>query len=170
MICLLIQLINCCLDLQSLHVRDIVRDSLEKDPGERTSEDLEILLEFTQKLEAFNHMTMAVRRALCSVMVFAVVEKAGTTVMMDQEELDSWSVIINGKVQIESPGHNAPKYLECGDSFGITPTMDKLYHNGTMKTIEDDCQFVCITQVNNFFNLQKISRIIFDHFFNFFFF
>ena len=150
MICLLIQFINCCLDLQSLHVRDIVRDSLEKDPGERTSEDLEILLEFTQKLEAFNHMTMAVRRALCSVMVFAVVEKAGTTVMMDQEELDSWSVIINGRVQIESPENVALKYLECGDSFGITPTMDKLYHNGTMKTIEDDCQFVCITQVNKF--------------------
>ena len=81
-----------------------------------------------------------------AVMVFAVVEKAGTTVMMDGEELDSWSVIINGKVQIESQGR-ALKYLECGDSFGITPTMDKLYHNGTMKTIEDDCQFVCITQV-----------------------
>ena len=30
-------------------------------------------------------------------MVFAVVEKAGTTVMMDGEELDSWSVIINGE-------------------------------------------------------------------------
>ena len=68
MICLILQLINLCIDctLQSLHVRDIVRDSLEKDPVDRTSEDLEILLEFTQKLEAFNHMTMAVRRALCS--------------------------------------------------------------------------------------------------------
>ena len=51
--------------LQSLHVRDIVRDSLEKDPVDRTPEDIEILLEFTQKLEAFNHMTMLVRRSLC---------------------------------------------------------------------------------------------------------
>ena len=73
--------------MDSLHVRDIVRDSLEKDPVDRTSDDIEILLEFTQKLEAFNHMTMAVRRALCSVMVFAVVEKAGTTVMMDGDIL-----------------------------------------------------------------------------------
>jgi Rap guanine nucleotide exchange factor 2 len=54
--------------LQSLQVRDIVRDSLEKDPVDRTSDDIEILLEFTQTLEAFNHMTMAVRRALCSGM------------------------------------------------------------------------------------------------------
>ena len=33
-------------------------------------------------------------------MVFAVVEKAGTVVMTDGEELDSWSVIINGHVEI----------------------------------------------------------------------
>ena len=36
-------------------------------------------------------------------MVFAVVEKAGTIVMNDGEELDSWSVIINGEVRIDSP-------------------------------------------------------------------
>ena len=51
---------------QSLHVRDIVRESLEKDPVDRTQEDIEILLEFTQKLDAFTQMTNAVRRALCS--------------------------------------------------------------------------------------------------------
>ena len=114
---------------QSLNVRDNVRDSLEKDPVDRTNQDLDILMEFTQKLEAFNQMTEAVRRALCSVMVFAVVEKAGTTVMMHGEELDSWSVIINGEVRIDIPGSTtSPKLLRCGDSFGITPTMDKLYH------------------------------------------
>ena len=37
-----------------------------------------------------------------SVMVFAVVEKAGTVVMNDGEELDSWSVIINGEVRIDT--------------------------------------------------------------------
>jgi Rap guanine nucleotide exchange factor 2 len=80
-------------------------------------------------------------------MVFAVVEKAGTTVMMDGEELDSWSVIINGEVRIDIPGSKmGPKFLKCGDSFGITPTMDKLLHKGIMKTVQDDCQFVCITQ------------------------
>ena len=48
-------------------------------------------------------------------MVFAVVEKAGTTVMMDQEELDSWSVIINGEVRIDYPGTRlGSKYLRCG--------------------------------------------------------
>lgn len=46
-------------------------------------------------------MTLAVRRALCAVMVFAVVEKANTIVMNDGEELDSWSVLINGQVEVE---------------------------------------------------------------------
>ena len=57
---------------------------------------------FFYRLEAFKHFTMGVRRALCAVMVFAVVEKAGTVVMNDNEELDSWSVIINGEVQINT--------------------------------------------------------------------
>ena len=79
----------------SLIVRDTVRECLEKDPSDRTEEDVDILLEFTQHLTAFTNMTLSVRRALVATMVFAVVEKAGTVVMTDGEELDSWSVIIN---------------------------------------------------------------------------
>ena len=85
-------------------------------------------------------------------MVFAVVEKAGTVVMNDQEELDSWSVIINGEVRIDrvdKDGQNVVEYLGAGDSFGITSTMEKMLHSGVMKTTQDDCQFVCITQVNS---------------------
>lgn len=95
-------------------------------------------------------MTLTVRRAFCSVMVFAVVEKAGTIVMNDGEELDSWSVLINGHVEIEpSAGSGGEKEeLQVGDSFGILPTMDKLYHQGVMRTKCDDCQFVCITQTD----------------------
>ncbi|XP_035917536.1 rap guanine nucleotide exchange factor 6 isoform X2 [Anopheles stephensi] len=133
--------------IDSLSVRDTVRECLEKDPTDRTVEDIEILLEFTQKLKAFTNMTFAVRRALCSVMVFAVVEKAGTVVMNDGEELDSWSVLINGHVEIEHSTGEV-EYLHYGDSFGIMPTMDKLYHRGVMRTKCDDCQFVCITQTD----------------------
>lgn len=55
--------------VQSLTVRDTVRECLEKDPSERTEDDIETLLEFTQHLKAFTNMTLSVRRALCSVMV-----------------------------------------------------------------------------------------------------
>ena len=40
------------------------------------------------------------------------------------------------------------KHIFLGDSFGITPTMDKLYHKGVMRTKCDDCQFVCVTQTD----------------------
>ncbi|XP_064457908.1 rap guanine nucleotide exchange factor 6-like isoform X3 [Ornithodoros turicata] len=131
--------------MDSLTVRDTYRECLEKDPNDRTEDDIETLLEFMQPLPAFANMTLSVRRELCAVMVFAVVEKAGTVVMNDGEELDSWSVIVNGQVEVDLPDGNI-KELAMGDSFGITPTMEKMHHQGTMRTKVDDCQFVCIAQ------------------------
>jgi len=132
----------------SFTLRDAVRDCLEKDPGDRSEEDIEILMEFTHTLEAFADMTQAVRHKMCAVMVFAVVDKAGTIVMNDKEELDSWSVIINGAVRVEG-GTNMRSYtLSLGQGFGIKPTMAVEYHQGVMTTVVDDCQFVCITQAD----------------------
>jgi len=132
----------------SFTLRDAVRDCLEKDPADRTDEDIEILMEFTHTLEAFADMTQAVRNKMCAVMVFAVVDKAGTIVMNDKEELDSWSVIINGAVRVEG-GTNMRSYtLSLGQGFGIKPTMAVEYHQGVMTTVVDDCQFVCITQAD----------------------
>lgn len=37
--------------------------------------------------QAFANMTMNVRQMLCAVMVFAVVEKAGSVVMENEEEV-----------------------------------------------------------------------------------
>lgn len=54
--------------MDSLSVRDRVRECLEKDPSERTEDDVETLLEFTQQLKAFTNMTLSVRRALCAAM------------------------------------------------------------------------------------------------------
>ncbi|XP_028968798.1 rap guanine nucleotide exchange factor 2 [Galendromus occidentalis] len=131
--------------MECLTVRDTYRECLEKDPNDRMEEDIETLLEFMQHLPAFANMTLSVRRELCAVMVFAVVEKAGTVVMNHGEELDSWSVIVNGMVEVELPDGTIQD-LYLGDSFGITPTMEKMHHVGTMRTKMDDCQFVCIAQ------------------------
>lgn len=114
-------------------VRDPVRECLEKDPVDRTEDDIETLLEFTQQLKAFTNMTLAVRRALCAVMVFAVVERAGMVVLNDGEELDSWSVLINGAVEVEH-SNGEIEQLTLGDSFGILPTMERLLHRGVMRT------------------------------------
>ncbi|CAB1337389.1 unnamed protein product [Coregonus sp. 'balchen'] len=112
--------------------RDIVRDCLEKDPMDRTDDDIEQLLEFMHQLPAFANMTMSVRRELCAVMVFAVVERAGTI-------LDSWSVILNGSVEVTHL-EGRPEILCMGNSFGVSPTIEKEYMKGVMKTKMDDCQ------------------------------
>ena len=71
--------------------------------------------------QAFANMTLATRRALCAVMVFAVVDKAGTIVMNDGEELDSWSVILNGHVEI-SLQDESTQQLHMGDRYVYTYT------------------------------------------------
>lgn len=47
----------------------------------------EQLLEFMHQLPAFANMTMSVRRELCSVMVFEVVEQAGTVILHNKQEV-----------------------------------------------------------------------------------
>ncbi|XP_055081032.1 rap guanine nucleotide exchange factor 2 isoform X11 [Periophthalmus magnuspinnatus] len=137
--------------------RDIVRDCLEKDPMDRTDDDIEQLLEFMHQLPAFANMTMSVRRELCAVMVFAVVERAGTIVLNDGEELDSWSVILNGSVEVTYPDSRT-EVLCMGNSFGVSPTMDKEYMKGVMKTKVDDCQFVCIAQQDYCCILNQVEK------------
>ncbi|XP_004609892.2 rap guanine nucleotide exchange factor 6 isoform X2 [Sorex araneus] len=128
-----------------LQGRDLVRECLEKEPADKTDDDIEQLLEFMHQLPAFANMTMSVRRELCSVMIFEVVEQAGAIILEDGQELDSWYVILNGTVEISHPDGRVEN-LFMGNSFGITPTLDKQYMHGVVRTKVDDCQFVCIAQ------------------------
>ena len=47
-------------------------------------------------------MTMNVRQELCAVMVFAVVEKAGSTVMEDKEEVCQMYLKLMNKLQFNN--------------------------------------------------------------------
>ncbi|KAL8597464.1 hypothetical protein ACOMHN_050962 [Nucella lapillus] len=102
-------------------------------------------MDFMQRFRAFASLSHMTRQALCGVMVFAVVPDEGTVVMKDGEELDSWSVILNGEVEVSFLDSSCQN-LQMGDGFGITPTMQKMYHRGIMRTLTDDCQFVCVAQ------------------------
>ena len=54
-------------------------------------------------------------------------------------KLDSWSVILNGSVEVTYP-ESRTEILCMGNSFGVSPTMEKEYMKGVMKTKVDDCQ------------------------------
>ncbi|XP_030649713.1 rap guanine nucleotide exchange factor 6 [Chanos chanos] len=125
--------------------RDLVRECLEKEPADRSDDDIEQLLEFMHQLPAFANMTMSVRRELCKVMVFEVVEQTNTVILQDKQELDLWYVILNGAVEVVHADQRT-ETLCMGNSFGISPSLDKQYMSGTVRTKGDDCQFVCIAQ------------------------
>ncbi|KAJ7426954.1 Rap guanine nucleotide exchange factor 6 [Willisornis vidua] len=137
--------------------RDVVRECLEKEPADKTDDDIEQLLEFMHQLPAFANMTMSVRRELCSVMIFEVVEQAGAIILEDGQELDSWYVILNGTVEINYPDGKSES-LCMGNSFGITPSLDKQYMNGVVRTKVDDCQFVCIAQQDYWRILNHVEK------------
>lgn len=54
-------------------------------------------------------------------------------------QLDLWYVILNGAVEI-SRVDGRTETLCMGNSFGISPTLDKQYMNGEVRTKGDDCQ------------------------------
>ncbi|XP_063148392.1 rap guanine nucleotide exchange factor 6 isoform X2 [Candoia aspera] len=137
--------------------RDVVRECLEKEPADKTDDDIEQLLEFMHQLPAFANMTMSVRRELCSVMIFEVVEQAGAIILEDGQELDSWYVILNGTVEISRPDGKTES-LCMGNSFGITPSLEKQHMNGVVRTKVDDCQFVCIAQQDYWRILNHVEK------------
>ncbi|XP_072923265.1 rap guanine nucleotide exchange factor 6-like isoform X3 [Hemitrygon akajei] len=137
--------------------RDVVRECLEKDPADRTDDDIEQLLEFMHQLPAFANMTMFVRRELCSVMIFEVVEHAGAIIIDDGKELEAWYVILNGSVEIID-SHAKTETLCMGNSFGIAPSLEKQYMKGVIKTKADDCQFVSVAQQDYCRILNQVEK------------
>lgn len=48
-------------------------------------------------------------------------------------------------------------------SFGITPTMEKMYQQGVMRTKTEDCQFVCVAQSDYYKILHQGEESIKRH-------
>ncbi|KAJ8276723.1 hypothetical protein COCON_G00084750 [Conger conger] len=137
--------------------RDVVRECLEKEPADRNDDDIEQLLEFMHQLPAFANMTMSVRRELCTVMIFEVVEQGDTVVLHNGQELDLWYVILNGSVEV-SHADGKMELLCMGNSFGISPSLDKQYMSGMVRTKGEDCQFVCIAQEDYWRILNHVEK------------
>ncbi|GMR48418.1 hypothetical protein PMAYCL1PPCAC_18613, partial [Pristionchus mayeri] len=126
-----------------MELKDSVRECLEKEPGMRNSDDLAVLLDFMQHMAAFASLPVSIKRQLCLKMVFAVVNEAGTIVMHNGERLDAWSVIVNGQMEVVRPSGERVEY-KLGDAFGCDPTPTQQFHQGDMRTLVDDCEFVLV--------------------------
>ncbi|TRY77682.1 hypothetical protein DNTS_004557 [Danionella cerebrum] len=115
---------------------DRVRESLEIEPHQRSEEDIE----------------------LCGVMRFLTVEREGTVLLQDKQQLDQWYVILYGAVEISSDDGRS-EILCMGNSFGIiSPSPEPQFMTGGVCTRADDCQFVCVSQEDYCRILNQVER------------
>ena len=54
-------------------------------------------------VQAFSNMTVATRRAICSLMECHLVEKSGTILHVDGDVIETWIVIFYGVVELQLP-------------------------------------------------------------------
>ncbi|EJW74969.1 hypothetical protein WUBG_14123, partial [Wuchereria bancrofti] len=152
-----------CPSYDSFHeLKDSVRECLEKEPFERTADDICTLLDFMQHMSALATLPLSIKRQLCLKMVFAVVSEANTVVMQHNERIDAWSVIVNGQVEVVLPDGERIEY-KLGDSFGVKPDLIPQYHVGVMRTLVDDCEFVLVEHRDYCNIMSTISEHIEQH-------
>jgi len=65
-------------------------------------------------------MTVAMRRELCAVMEYKVVERAGSVLYNDGDVVDSWFAILNGSVEVVYPDGHAEELRDRCVSFFVT--------------------------------------------------
>ncbi|KAI0979363.1 hypothetical protein GJ496_011860, partial [Pomphorhynchus laevis] len=102
----------------------------------------------------FAKFNQSIRREISKVVVLAIVPLAGTVILCDQELYDSWTVIINGEIENLNNDGSQEYILHVGDSFGIDVHHDREYHQGVMKTLVNDCQFLCLAKSDYYQILQ----------------
>ncbi|VDK52462.1 unnamed protein product [Anisakis simplex] len=152
-----------CPSHDSFHeLKDCVRECLEKEPSERSADDLAILLDFMQHMSALATLPLSIKRELCMKMVFAIVPDAGTIVMENNEKIDAWSVIVNGQVEVRRPDGQRFEY-KLGDCFGAKPVNTVQYHVGEMRTLVDDCEFVLVEHQDYCRIMSRVSEHIHKH-------
>jgi len=70
-------------------------------------------------------MTVAMRRELCAVMEYRVIERAGSVLYNDGDIVSSWSAILNGSVEVVySDGHAE----ELHDRYAVILCMQYLHN------------------------------------------
>lgn len=66
-------------------------------------------------------MTQSMRRALCAVMEFVSVDSTGSVVLNDGDQLTSWSVVLNGHLEVSRPDGSI-QHFHMGDRLDFNVT------------------------------------------------
>jgi signal-transduction protein with cAMP-binding, CBS, and nucleotidyltransferase domain len=103
---------------------------------------LATLLEFMQQMPALASLPQNIKRQLCLKMVFAVVPQAGTVILHNGERIDAWSLVVNGAVEHVKSSTGERSEYRLGDCFGAQAIEQTQFHDGELRTLIDDCEYV----------------------------
>ncbi|EGD80373.1 hypothetical protein PTSG_10628 [Salpingoeca rosetta] len=126
---------------------DRVRNALEKQPSERTDDDVTALMQEMARLSAFAFLPHSAQRAFCQHLGFREYCEDGAVVVMGDDASGAWWVVLSGAVMVcqgeEAARHGLGRIVREGQAFGVdtgTPERGELVVTGTV-----NCQLITVT-------------------------
>ncbi|XP_066497445.1 rap guanine nucleotide exchange factor 4 isoform X2 [Hoplias malabaricus] len=132
-----------------------MRMILQKQPGQRTVDDLEIIYEELLHIKALSHLSTTVKRELAGVLIFESHAKAGTVLFNQGEEGTSWYIILKGSVNVVIYGKGVVCTLHEGDDFGKLALVNDAPRAASIVLREDNCHFLRVDK-------EDFNRILRD--------
>jgi len=124
----------------------VAKDALEKPIEERDEQDIQLIDSLCSLVHGFDSFSDSIRRALAAQAVLIVIDEKGKELIVDNEELDSFCVLIFGECeQLDVTKTTSIRQYSVGDAFGVLePTTETIRFNGHMVTKCENCAFLCV--------------------------
>lgn len=122
------------------------KEALEKPIEERDEHDILLIDHLCSLVHGFDAFPRSVRRALAAQAVLIVIDEKGKELIVNNEELDSFCVLIFGECEQLNVAKTVPiRLYKVGDSFGVCePTTETIRFVGHMVTRCENCAFLCV--------------------------
>lgn len=122
------------------------KDALEKPIVERDERDILLIDNLCSLVHGFDAFPETVRRALAAQAVLIIIDERGKELIVHNEELDSFCVLIFGECEQLNVAKTIPiRRFKVGDAFGVDrPTTETIRFVGHMVTTCDSCAFLCV--------------------------
>lgn len=124
------------------------QEPLDKPVVDRTEADISLIYHLCSHVDGFAIFPPKVRRCLASHVLLVVIAEAGRELITHNEDMDSYCVLIHGKCeQLDSTKKQTIRHYNVGDSFGVCePTRAKVRFDGYMRTLCENCAFLCVAR------------------------
>ena len=121
-----------------------ISEILSRPPEKRSSDDVDVVLEFIQYLPGFANMTLPVRERLCSLMRLQTYPEQHSVLLNSGEEVDTWWVVFSGSVELIREAYE-PIIYRLGEAFGVSRSLKRrTIQTGTLFTRTSDTSLLCV--------------------------